>query len=312
MAIAEEAIRVPGSLHVLCLERPKMSQQRIEAEWRLANRVFRPEVLERLAVRVLHRDGSARSLGALPPPLAEEACRGMEPRRETGQIVRLPPPDFHFIILKLFVHAWLTHRGPLTARWIAQTAGCSYPTVASATRRIGRAVVRRKDRRLELQDFPSREWARLLLAADEARSTVRFADRSGQPRSTSSLTQRLEELRPPHLAKGGVLGARWHWPDLDLSGLPRLDVSVHCPGRAADLSFVRQLDPALEATADPHEPPRLVVHFVRHKDPLFEQTTDTLPWADAAECLMDLHEAGLETQAAEFARALGARSREVG
>jgi hypothetical protein len=223
--------------------------------------------------------------------------------------VPLPSPDFPFIILKLLVYAWLTNRGGLTARWLADAAGCSYPTVVSATKRIGRVVSRRKDRRLELEGFPRQEWARLLMVADEARSTMRFADRSGEPRSASSLGERLTETRPRHVAIGGVLGARHYQPEIDLVGLPRLDVCVHCPGRSADVSFVRRLDPALEATSDPTEPARLVFHFVRHRQPLFEPSSHGLPWADPPECLMDLHEARLETPAAEFVRALSARSR---
>ena len=139
---------------------------------------------------------------------------------------------------------------------------------------------------------------------------MRFADRSGQPRSASSLAERLRELRPRGAAVGGVLGARHHHPGLDLAGLPRLDVSVHCPGRSADVSFVRRLDPALEVTSDPTEPARLVVHFVRHEESLFEIPAHGLPWADPVECLMDLHEARLEPQAAELARSLGERDRE--
>jgi hypothetical protein len=176
---------------------------------------------------------------------------------------------------------------------------------------MGRAITRRPDRRLELREFPRHEWSRLLTISDEARSTMRFADRAGQPRSASSLVERLQELRPRGVAIGGVLGARHFHPEFDLMGLPRLDVSVHCPERQADVAFVRRLDPALDATSDPAEPARLVVHFVRHREPLFEPEPGALPWADPAECLLDLHEARLEPQAAEFVRALAARSHEA-
>jgi hypothetical protein len=176
---------------------------------------------------------------------------------------------------------------------------------------MGRAITRRPDRRLELREFPRQEWSRLLMISDEARSTMRFADRAGQPRSTSSLAERLQELRPRGVAIGGVLGARHFHPEFDLMGLPRLDVSVHVPERQADVAFVRRLDPALDATSDPAEPARLVVHFVRHREPLFEPEPGALPWADPAECLLDLHEARLEPQAAEFVRALPARSHEA-
>lgn len=310
MAMAEAVDQDPGRAQLLCLVTPRMTTGRLDEEWRLIRRVLRPEVVRRLAVHVVLADGRSRTFGEVAEPLAAKLCRQASRRERKAGAVRLPAPDYSFVVLKLFVHAWLTNRGPLTARWLADTAGCSYPTVASATRRLGRAIERRHDRRLELREFPRQEWSRLLTVAEDARSTMRFADRSGQPRPAASLAQRLQQLRPAGVAIGGVLGARHHHPALDLMGMPRLDVSVHCPGRQADVAFVKALDPALENTSDPTEPARLVVHFVRHLQPLFEGGGTGPPWADPVECLLDLHEARLEPQAAELVRALKAREPE--
>ena len=109
-------------------------------------------------------------------------------------------------------------------------------------------------------------------------------------------------------ALGGVLAARHYHPELDLMGLPRLDLCVHSPGRWPDVSFVRRLDPALEATPNPTEPARLIVHFVRQAKSLFLEGPDGLAWADPVECLLDLHEARLEPQAAELVSAFRERS----
>ncbi len=310
MAMAEAAHEAKAR-QLLCLVSPRMTEERIGEEWRLAGQVLRPEVVRRLSVHVVHADGRGRSFGDIPESIAADLCRAGERREPRVGTVRLPAPDYSFIILKLFVYAWLTRRGPVTARWLGDTAGCSYPTVASATRRIARVVSRRPDRRLELREFPRQEWSRVLTLAEDARSTMRFADRARQPRTASSLAERLQHLRPEGVAIGGVLGARHYDPELDLMGLPRLDVSILSPGREADIAFVRQLDPALEATSDPAEPARLVVHFVRHRESLFEAEANGLPWADPVECLLDLHEARLEPQAAQFVRAVRARGQEA-
>jgi len=309
LALVAAADEEPHAVQLLCLSAPRMTEERIAEEWGLLQRSLRPEVARRLAVRVLHADGRARSFGIVPDSMAVLLCSESSPvERRSG--TRLPRPDYSFIVLKLLVYGWLTHRGPLTTLWIAQAAGCSYPTVASALRRLGRVVRRHRDRRVELLEFPREEWGRLLLTADEARSTLRYADRSGQPRSASSLADRLRALRPEKVAIGGVLAARHYDPALDLMGLPRLDVSVHSPGRWPDLSFVRRLDPALEATSDPTEPARLTVHFVRHAKSLFLEGPDRPAWVDPVECLLDLHEARLEPQAGEFVNALRERSQE--
>ena len=302
--------REPSRAQLLCLVSPRMTVERLAEEWRIIERILRPEVVKRLAVHAMLPDGRCRTFGEIAEPLAARLCRDVTSRENLVGTIRLPPPDYSFLVLKLFVYSWLTHRGPVTARWLADTAGCSYPTVASATRHIGRAVVKRPDRRLELREFPRHEWSRLLAVADAARSTMRFADRSGQPRSAARLAERLQELRPDAVAIGGVLGARRYQPELDLMGLPRLDVSVHSPGRQADVAFVKRLDAALEATTDPAEPACVVVHFVRHHQPLFEKDGTGLAWADPVECLLDLHEARLEPQAAQFVSALEARRSE--
>ena len=309
LALVAAADEEPHAVQLLCLRAPRMTEERIAEEWGLVQRSLRPEIARRLALRVLHADGRARSFGIVPDSMAVQLCSESAPvERRSG--TRLPRPDYSFIVLKLLVYGWLTQRGPLTTLWIAEAAGCSYPTVASALRRLGRVVRRQRDRRVELLDFPREEWGRLLLTADEARSTLRYADRSGQPRSAASLADRLRALRPENVAIGGVLAARHHHPELDLMGLPRLDVSVHSPGRWPDLAFVRRLDPALEATSDPTEPARLTVHFVRHAKSLFLESPGGSAWADPVECLLDLHEARLEPQAAELVKALRERRQE--
>ena len=177
--------------------------------------------------------------------------------------------------------------------------GC-YPTVREALRRLGSVIKRQSDRRFELAYFPRDEWSGLVAVSNQARSTVRFADRSGQPRSPEAHLRRLEKLRVPNLAVAGVFGAKHFYPDLDLVGSPRLDLSFHCPGRHADLSFVERLDPALAKTEDTREPVSLVLHFVRRGTSLFELRPDGLLWADPVECLLELHDARLEPQAREF------------
>ena len=93
-------------------------------------------------------------------------------------------------------------------------------------------------------------------------------------------------------------------------GLPRLDLSQHCRTPDLDLRLVHDLDPALVRVEDPLEPATLVVHAVRHADPLFTRRKDGLSWADPVECLLDLHEAHLDGQASQFLDDLQRRRRQ--
>jgi hypothetical protein len=108
-----------------------------------------------------------------------------------------------------------------------------YATVAGVLRRLGNAVRRHSDRRVELAHVPREEWARFFAVSSAARSVLRFSDRSDQPASPDALLGRLRDIAPRGVAVGGV-------------------------------------------------------------------AAEGAPWTDPVECLLDLHEAGLESQALEL------------
>ena len=308
MAMASQVARDPSRAATLRLMRPRISEERLEEEWRAAAGALRPAVLSRLSLQAVFADGRSRVFGA-PRTLPPEARVG-EAMRAGG--IRLPPRDLSFAVEKLLVWAWLTRRGPLTRKWLERTAGCSYPTVASVVKRLGSAVHRRPDRRIELTHVPREEWARLFALSGEARSVMRFVDRSGQPEAPAALLRRLGKAAPDGVAVGGVAGARHYHPELDLLGLPRADLSVHAPTRDVEIGFLVRLDPALKQVKDSAEPAQLVLHFVRHADALFTPNPGGLPWADPVECLLDLDEAGLQAQALEFMDAVTPREPAAG
>ncbi|HLA63824.1 MAG TPA: hypothetical protein VK610_05310, partial [Rhodothermales bacterium] len=262
-----------GDRGVLVLLDPDMTPERIRSEERLARETLRADVADRLHVAVRMGEsyvGLPDGLGA-----AFQAWLGGLVQSETGRL--LPRPPSYFVVLGVLLHEWLLDREPRTTKWLMESTGYSYPTVADALDRMGAFLTRSSDRRVQLtDDFPRLEWERLVMASDDVRSTIRFVDRSGLPRSPEKLLQRLRNLNRKDVAVGGAYGARHYKPDLDLVGAPRLDLSLHAPGRTADLDFVRHLDPALEESADRREAAGLVVHLVRRAEPFFERGDDGL------------------------------------
>jgi hypothetical protein len=286
--------------YVVLVDSP-ITIDRLHDEWQRAVTILQDDVLRRLTI-CLQSEGRITGIPRDPDVETQRILAGVvEDERGKMSTTRT---DYSFVVLKLLLHRWLTSNEPVTSEWLARTAGCSYPAVARALRPLGSLLERRSDRRVILRWFPKEEFARLLAVADRARSTVRFADQSGQPRSAESHLRRLEKLNPPELAIGGVLGAKHYYPELDLVGTPRLDLSLHCPGRRMNLDFVGKLDPALKRVEDPLAPANVVVHAVRHADAQFIPRDGGLAWADPVECLFDLHEARLEMQAAQFLEAL--------
>ncbi len=285
---------------VLILEEPQLTTARLLDEWEGAAGVIRPELLTRLSM-VIRRKGIWTGIPKTPNTDEQATLNKIVNHRAIQRPVRISSQGgAYYEILRLMLHEWLLAKGPITIKRIVEMSGTSYPTVAKSLARMEHYLKRHSDRRVALQTFPHGEWTRLLAAVDEVRGTVRFVDRSGQPRSPESLMRRLQKLQVPDIAIGGAPGAKRYYPDLDLVGTPRLDLCVHCPEKKIDFDFVQHLDPALEQSSDPYIPAHLVVHTIRRRDPLFDFDADGTAWADPVECLLDLHEAHLEPQALAF------------
>jgi len=301
LAYATEAR--PGSQGILLLPDVAVTRERLEREWQLAASVFRPAVMERLSLCL----GAAAPFEGIPhdpDPETQRVLTEVLARERTARGVSRTRGDAQFVVLKVLLHHWLTNGEAVTTDWLMRVSGYSYPTIAGVLEKLGSLIERRSDRRLRLRWFSREEFARLLSLSDDARATARFADRSGQDRSPEMHLRRLEKLAPEGIGIGGVLGARHYLPELDLVGLPRLDLSLHCSTRQMDLGFIQELDPALARTSDPLEPATVVVHAVRHADPFFRERSGGLAWADPVECLLDLHEARLDLQASQLLDAI--------
>ena len=290
----------------LVLEEPGITDSRLQEEWQGAASVIRPEIFSHLSA-LIRQSGKWNGIPGPPAasevPVLEEILQHELSRRPTGAS---RSSEAHYEILRVLIHQWLLGRGPLSIGSLMEISGASHPTVSRSVERLEHCLKRYSDRSVELRIFPRDEWARLVAVSDDVRATVRFVDRSVQARSPESLLRRLRSLRRQDLAVGGVWGAKHYQPSLDLIGNPRLDLSFHSARKAADLSFVEKLDPALEKATRRDESPTLVIHTIRRAQSLFQPAENNLNWADPVECLLDLHEARLESQALEFLKSFPA------
>lgn len=284
---------------ILVLDEPRISDGRLHDEWANLRSILHPDILPNLAI-VIHRKGLPDDiLGGLDqrekesiPAIVEHVRRHCSPASRRSS-------DSFYDILRVLINQWLEGKGPLTSRSLCEMAGCSYPTAASALKKLEKYITRHSDRRVELRTFPRDAWSRLVANADEVRQTQWFVDHSGQTRSIDSLLARLQKIRPEGVAIGGVPGARRLDPALDLVGTPRLDLTIHCRAGKPDTSFLRQLDPALKP-GNAGESARVVIHVLHQNYVFFQRDEEGVLWADPVECLLDLHEMRLESQASEF------------
>jgi len=293
----------PHHRELLALVESNISPVRLQREWDLARKTLRPEWTDRLGI-VLFQNGSFRGYPELPPASFLARLKEAVGPETSHAGHRMRRPDYSSETLKVLIYFWFLQKEPATSRRLQEILGCTYPTVAKVLTKLSPYLLRTSDRSIGLASFPRTAWSTLLAREEDVRQTKRFIDRSGQQRTPENLARRLAKLGRSDLAIGGVLGARSHYPNLDLLGTPRVDITVHCPGHRLDLSFVSRIDPGLSPARSASEPATLVVHVLRRKEAWFEPLPAGGWRADPVECLLDLHEARLEAQAAEFFNAL--------
>ncbi|MBU8921213.1 MAG: hypothetical protein KOO63_05275 [Bacteroidales bacterium] len=282
----------------LLLIDPKMGKESLKVEFRATWDALKPDIARRLNYFAA-RNGKLTD-GSTDAPFQINDILHFESELPGKNQIVLPRPNLQSEIFRVLILSWIEGRGLLTSHGIAKTVGCSYRTVAKALDKLGSAIERNSDRRVQLRYFPKEMWREFAATAKSARATVMYTDHSGQPRSINSLYKRIVSLQRPDLAIGGGIGAQRHFGDLDLVGAPRLDLCVHAHDKMSVHLPMDRIDPGLKETRDPEQPVRLAVHFLRRRKSFFAPAVDGSMTADPVECLLDLFHGRLKKQAHEF------------
>jgi hypothetical protein len=285
-----------GKKLLLALHEPGITTARLKREYARMRSVFQADVLDRIVIAA-YRNGRAELIGGSDHHLADRA-RVTQPA--ASDTIKVPEGGAPYRLLKVFLLHALTRDTPVTTKWLSETAGCNYRIAAAFLQGLGSLVERTRDRRIRLKWVAQDEIMRLHYLARQYRPTYRFADQSRRGADFFHYIDRLGKLDLPKVALGGVVGAQHYLPRLDIINTPRLDLSLHCPGKTVSLAFVKRLDPALELIESPDAPADVIVHLVRHPSSLFTPRAEGLSWADPLECLLDLYEARLGAQASQF------------
>jgi hypothetical protein len=299
----------PESRYLCVLADGKFTSARLKSELQAFKDIISPQIAERIYLALFDRDE-----GFVYFP---EEC-GI-PQNELRQFIqeqvaltgKRSPGATRNAVLNLLALQWLNHGKPQTTEALCQASGASYPTVFNAIKQLEaeNLIVRQSDRRVSLKRFPENLWKRWVVDG-EARKSIRFSDRSGQPRTPLDLAERLQRLNLPNIAIGGVIGAKHYYPKLDITGSPRLDLVVH-GGVKSDLEFIKKMDPALGQMKSLVEPANVVVHFLPRAESMFIKDSNGSVLADPIECLANLYQGGLDYQGEDMLSALMANRKEV-
>lgn len=287
---------------------PVISEARLQEEWQKYMQTILPDITRRLSL-LKYRGGKfhgrPEDFKGWPEDLGRELRFHLDEALKSiswASSERLPRPDYFSVILKVLLQHKLVKTPPerLTSKSIGQLAGCSYPTVASTLNKLDHVLLKSSSQGIELKRFPKEAWQAAILGSRKSRSTKFYQDRSGKPRTPAILMERLASLQIESVAIGGVQAAQSHFSDLDIAGNPRLDLSIHAPGKTVDLSFINSLDPALQQVNDLNAPVHLAVHFTRSAESYFSPFAPGLKRAGVVDCLLDLHEMHFHAQANEW------------
>lgn len=299
-ALAVECQRSPRVEQAyLVLWQPRTSLDRTRGEWTAFCESLRVEVATRLRLVCVQSSDDLLipddNLGRQLAHAVRSAYEG--PPHPTTKI------DRSYEVLKILSHRYVRGESAIKISELQRQTGLSHPSVARALKHLQKYLVRESDRSVRLGAWPIENWVVMRALAPKLRRTIAYTDATGRSIDLSRMLTRIKRMKAAAVAVGGVVGARFWQPDIDIDGTPRLDLSVHAPDGRANLGFVEKLDVALEPSTDVANAP-LVVHWLVRADPLFTLSEDGLQIADPIEILLDLEELRFTEQIGAFRKHL--------
>ncbi len=289
MLEAAFALQDEGLRHYVCLLHDcALKKKRLKLEFDSFQGVIRDDIKNRISFVTVNTDDDLRQADRVVLDITE-----LHDRYRDALLVK-PKASSREDVIGGLIQRRLMKMPPINPRDLAAQTGASLTTVYSAVNDYKQCIERDQEGALYLARFGTRDWERWLSAVADW-PKVKFVDRSGAPRSPDKLSNLITKMGRSDVAIGGVLGAMKHYPELDITAAPHLDLVVHGSPNS-DLSFIKELDPGLEL-ADPREKfPLVIVHFVNQPANEFETSNNGKVYASLPQCLADMWGAGLTHQ----------------
>ena len=276
----------------------RLSATRLQEELDRFRSVLRPEIADR--IHWLTDPGAA---GHRPEAFRAWLAERIAAERRRGKAAQLPPRQ---IVVAALAQLRLRSEPPVTVKRLQEISGASYPTVAAVLKDFTDKgwLENGSERGVRLRPLTAREWMELAREHARLRTVQWFTDPTGLA-SPDQLAKRLAHLQesgelPRSIRIGGVLGAAQHFPALDITAAPRLDLSTEKD--AAHLAAM--IDAGLRPKTRPEQRVVLAVHTSRQPGPHPPER-----WAGELECLADLIEMGFTREAAEMAEQMAGSGR---
>lgn len=286
----------------------RLSSGRLKEELVRFRQVIHPAIADRIHFLVGKGDAQGHHVNAFSGSM-EEAPAGfydwleelVANELQNVYAHQLPPRQ---IVVAALAQLRLWNDSPVTVKYLQETCRVSYPTVAAVLRELADLgwLEDSVERGVRLRYLTSGEWMEVAREHARQRKVLYFTDPTGQS-SPEQMVKRLARLQqtdklPQTVRIGGVIGAAKHFPELDITAAPRLDLCVdRDPTRIATI-----LDAGLLHKAKPEQRVAVAVHVT--SAPLVDSREESKlqgTWASELECLADLIEMGYMREASEMA-----------
>jgi DNA-binding transcriptional ArsR family regulator len=298
----------PPSARAVCvLVGSRLSRGRLEEELNRLRSVLRAEIATRVDL-IVHKGAANQNVNAFSKLLEDVTeefhawlDRLIATERRIGRTPQLPPRQ---IVIANLAQLRLWNRPPVTVKHLQERCSVSYPTVANVLKDLtDKGWLEESDERgVRLRPLNVGEWMELARDHAKLRKVQFFIDPTGHA-SPEQMIKRLGRLQatnklPRNIRIGGVLGASSHFPDLDITEAPRLDLCVE----GEPTHIAETIDAGLRPRTGPEQRIALAVHVTC--DPWTMANEESLPHEQSAgelECLADLIEMGYTSEASEMA-----------
>jgi len=302
--------REPSKNQAVCVVvETRLSSGRLEEELVRFRQVIHPAIANRIHLLLgkgeaqgHHVNAFSGSMEGAPAGFYDWLEELVAKERQDVYAHQLPPRQ---IVVAALAQLRLWNASPVTVKYLQETCRVSYPTVAAVLRELADQgwLEDSGERGVRLRYLTSGEWMELAREHARQRKVLFFTDPTGQ-NTPEQMVKRLARLQqtdklPQTVRIGGVIGAAQHFPELDITAPPRLDLCVdRDPSRIATI-----LDAGLLRKAKPDQRVALAVNVTSVPlDTSRRESKSQGPWASELDCLADLVEMGYSREASEMAR----------
>lgn len=286
---------VHGNLNIID---PAIRSTKVREEWKRLLRAIDPDIRSRMRLDITHRETPPRRYSNLYNP---------------NDAIAVDRPNYRYEVFRLLLGASLARSEPNSIKGLVNRIGASQTPIREAILALKRAGIAHSSGR-GLHVTPEDISQDLLAKVGALPQTVRFRfERGARIKPPKVLMERALPLLAQsevgnqwgQLALSGAAAAHADVPQLDLMGLPRLDLVAQVPREAKhlDANLFRQLDDGLELEPSVLAPAPVVVTLIRANTPFFPVTSlGHSRCAFPADIFLSLLDMGLRNQALQYAR----------